>query len=118
MTDCRAVCYLIFLNFYDAPLPVGLFSEHGDINRARRLIVIDSTVHGFLCMLSSVGTPWSADQNFVNLSRVCITYISFRLADKKMTPFRTPFDLEEFFEFQHTTFATEVTLGKGSAWRQ
>jgi hypothetical protein len=39
-----------------------------------------------------------------------ITYVFLRLGDEKVSPLCTPFDLEKFFKFEYTTFATEVTL--------
>jgi len=50
------VCYLVFLNFNDAPFLVCLFSEYSDVNRAWRLIVIDPAVHDFLCLLGGGDT--------------------------------------------------------------
>lgn len=108
MTDCRAVCYLIFLNFYDAPFLVGLLGKYGDMDHAWRLIVVNSTVHDFLRLLRSDGT---ISANRISLRVSCITYIYIRLADEKVTPFRAPFDLEKFLKFKHTAFATEITLG-------
>ena len=43
--------YLVILDFNDAPFLVCLSSENGDVNRAWRLVVIDPTVHDFLCLL-------------------------------------------------------------------
>jgi len=56
------VRYLVFLNFYDAPFLVCLLSEYSDVNCARRLIVIDSAVHDFLCLLRSGGTRSANNQ--------------------------------------------------------
>jgi hypothetical protein len=56
MVDCRVACYLVFLNFYDAPLFVCLFSEYGDVNCVWRLIVINPAVHDFLRLLWNSGT--------------------------------------------------------------
>ncbi len=75
VTNCRAVCYLIFLNFHAAPFLVGLFNKYSDINRAWRLIVINSTVHGFHRLLwgQGTGTNISEQQISVSLSRVSRT---------------------------------------------
>jgi len=60
--DCRAVCYLIFLNFYDAPFLVCLFGEYSDMNRAWRLIVINPAVRDLLHLLWDDGTTSANDR--------------------------------------------------------